>query len=118
MPTEGPNRIYEPQHSADRKDPTQRQDRKGGCGLRFNDTHDAKNRQQNAECEKLAPGFPDLLEASDNKIRTVVIAFLLLRTVTHCLLFVGSTVEPNLSVKRPPERSWERQSALPISDPS
>src|SRR5260221_12536085 len=61
--------LQEPQPAADRKDRAQRQDRESGCGLRFANTQDAKNHQQNAEYEEPAPGFPDLLEASDEEIR-------------------------------------------------
>src|SRR5260221_6044155 len=98
--------LQEPQHSADRKDPAQRQDRESCCGLRFADTQDAKNHQQNAEYEEPAPGFPDLLEASDEEIRN---SGHCLSPFAHCRF--GSTVESILSARTPQERSWERKTA-------
>src|SRR5208337_1162009 len=106
LPSERPNCIDEPQHSTDREDPPQRQNRKSGGGLRLDDTQGAKNRQQNPEYEKPAPGFPDLLEAGDEEISNS----------SHCpspfaycrldwVLPRGSAVESILTVEKLPEPS-------------
>jgi hypothetical protein len=74
-PRPGLKGVNEPHYSADGKNPTQRQDGEGGCGLRFADTHYAEKHQENAGYEKSAPRFPDLSDAGCEQTRNVAHLF-------------------------------------------
>src|SRR5262249_35470621 len=112
VPADGGKRVDEPQHSADRQYPAQREDGKSCCGLSLADAYHTQNRQQDAKKQEPAPGLSDLVQAGGEHItdRSHFISPFLTASL-GCCRFCSAKSNWLVNAKQPQELPWARQTA-------